>query len=335
MINQVSLLGLVLIFAQITPSFAGQKGPILLDRLEAYVNASPILSSDVDQYKHLLKLRAQIDPLFAHSVIAQHSDQITHQQIVDALISDRLIEREYPKTDAEIEQDINNIQKTNHLDRETLKETLAREGYSFEDYFELTRDSSSKRDLIEREIRNRMSVSDDDIKNYYYNHIYKNTGIPRSFHIKLITIATNSYKSTSSALKIAKQSLEQIRGGELFEEVAKRVSDDSGTKHTGGDLGTLTEDQMSELIRNEVKKLQIGQVSEVFGTSQNYYILKLVDVKSAENERLEKMKEEIRSQLLSREYEHQIKIWQERKRQSAFVHIANQPTVQPIAPSKP
>lgn len=334
MINRVAKLGLLFMISQTTSAFATPGGPVLIDRLEAYVNASPVLLSDVKQYKHLLRLRAQIDPLFANSSIAQSGDQITHSQIIDALISDKIIEKEYPKTDAEVEQDINNIQKSNHLDRETLKETLAREGYSFEDYFELTRDSSSKRDLIDREIRNRISVSDDDIKNYYYNHIHKNTGIPKSFHIKLITVASSSYKSSSIAYKIAKQALEQVRSGESFEEVARRVSDDTGTKHTGGDLGTLTEDQMSELIRAEVKKLQIGQVSDVFGTTQSYYILKLIDVQSAESERLEKMKEEIRGQLLSREYEHQVKLWQERKRQSAFVHIANQPTSQPIAPSK-
>jgi peptidyl-prolyl cis-trans isomerase SurA len=334
MMMRVSTISLILLLFWITPAFSAPRGPVLLDRLEAYVNSSPILLSDVQKYRHLLKLRSQIDPLFASSSIAQKGEQANNAEIIDALISDKLIEKEYPKTDSEVEQDISGIEKTNRLDRETLKETLAHEGYTFEDYFELTRDSSSKRDLIEREIRNRISVSDDDIKNYYYNHIYKSTGVPRSFHIKLITIAASSYKNSAVALKIAKQALEQIKGGESFEEVARRVSDDSGTKDAGGDLGHFTEDQMSDAIRNEIKKLQIGQVSEVFGTTQNYYILKLVDVRSAENERLEKMKEEIRSQLLAKEYEHQIKLWQERKKQSAFIHIANQPTVQPLAPSK-
>ena len=331
---RVLTLGLAVSLFYTTTALTAPRGPILLDRLEAYVNSSPILLSDVNKYKHLLKLRSQIDPLFASSSIAQKGEQANHAEIIDALISDKLIEKDYPKTDAEVEQDISNIEKTNRLDRATLKETLEREGYTFEDYFELTRDSSSKRDLIEREIRNRISVSDDDIKNYYYNHIYKSSGAPRSFHIKLITIAARNYKNPAAAFKIAKQALEQIKGGESFEEVAQRISDDSSTKDSGGDLGHLTEDQMSESIRSEVKKLQIGQVSEVFGTTHLFYILKLVDVRSSENERLEKMKEEIRAQLLAKEYENQVKLWQERKKQSAFIHIANQPTSQPIAPSK-
>ena len=44
----------------------------------------------------------------------------------------------------EVEKEINSIQTNNHLSRSDLKEALSREGFKFNDYFELIRNSSSK-----------------------------------------------------------------------------------------------------------------------------------------------------------------------------------------------
>lgn len=93
------------------------------------------------------------------------------------------------------------------------------------------------------------------------------------------------------------------------------------------DLGVLTEDQMSPLIRTQAKKLTVGQVSEVFSGPTAHFILKLVDVKSSESDRLEKMKEEIRAQLAASEYQHQISLWLERHRQTTVIHLAGQPSI--------
>ncbi len=294
---------------------------IVLDRLEAYVNAQPILHSDVVKYTKTLGLRSQIDPLYAHSEMAKKGKDATQDEIIDAIINDRLIEKEFPKNDSEVEQEISTIQSTNHIDRNSLKEALKREGFSFPDYFDLIRESASKKELIGREIQTKVSVSDDDVKNYYLNHLPKSAKSHRAFHIQLVSINPKNYKSTSAATKTAQDSLKKIRGGEPFEEVAKRISDDA-TASMGGDLGYLNDDQINPEIKDALKALQIGQVSEIFTDgSGRQLILKLVDIRSTETEQLEKMKEEIRSQLMAKEYEQQIKLWVERKRQSAVIHI--------------
>ena len=92
---------------------------------------------------------------------------------------------------------------------------------------------------------------------------------------------------------------------------------------------------MSSAFREQVKGLKIGQVSPIFGgDSGRYYILKLVDIKTSDSERLDKMKEEIRAQLASAEYAHQIKLWLERQRQSAFIHRAGESSIKEI-PAQP
>jgi peptidyl-prolyl cis-trans isomerase SurA len=308
------------IFAlDLTLARAGE--PVILDQLDGYVNTQPILQSDVEKYLKTLRLRSQIDPLYAHSAFAKKGKAAAQGEIIAAIINDRLIEKEFPKTDSDVEQEINTIQTTNHIDRKTLKEAIEREGHSFSDYFDLIRESTSKKELIGREIQTKVSVSEDDVKNYYLNHLPKETLSHRAFHIELIAISPRNYKSASAAIKIAQESFKQIRAGEPFEEVAKRVSDDA-TASNGGDLGFLNDDLVNPVIKKAIKDLQIGQVSEIFTDSAGrHLILKLVNIRSTETEQFDKMKDEIRAQLMAKEYEQQVHLWVERKRDAAVIHI--------------
>lgn len=324
-------LGVVFSLAQSIQQSAWAKSSTILDRLEASVNSSIILLSDVKKFREVAPLRAQLDPLFAGTPLAAQGKNASQNDIVNFLIDKKIISQQFPKTDSDVEQEINSIQANNRLDRTGLKEALAREGYQFSDYFELIRSSSETRELIEREIRPKVTISDDDIKNYFYNHYTRSSNTPRAFHIKIITISTKSYKTRGAANQIANQALKDIRSGENFEEVAKRISDDASSS-AGGDLGVLTEDQMSTSIRDQVKKLQVGQVSPLLGgeASGRYFILKLVGIKTDDSDQLAKKKEEIRSHLASIEYQHQIKLWLERQRQSAFIHRAGESSVKEI-----
>ncbi|MFL5815215.1 MAG: peptidylprolyl isomerase, partial [Bdellovibrionia bacterium] len=106
-------------------------------------------------------------------------------------------------------------------------------------------------------------------------------------------------------------------------EVAKRVSDDASAT-AGGDMGTLKEDQMSPLIRDHIKNLKIGDVTSIFGDAKRgYYIVKLMDVKTGESDRLQKVRDEIRGQLTASEYQHQIQLWLQRQRQTAYIRRAD------------
>jgi len=300
---------------------------IVLDRLEASVNSALILRSDIEHFRKTEHLRAQLDPLYLGTALAKKGNKATNQEITDFLINEKLIKQLYPVSELETEQEINTIQTNNHIDRTTLKQALAQQGFSFENYFELIQSSTSKRTLIDRDIRAKVTVTDNDIKNYFYNHYPKQPGANRSYKLKMIVISANNYKTPSAAKGVAVRAIKAIREGDSFEEVAKRFSDDASAS-TGGDLGTLTEDQMSPAIRAQLKNMKIGQVSEIFGNpSLAYYILKLEDVSSNESSQFEKMKEEIRSQLMATEFQHQIELWIDRQRQNAFIHRAGEPSI--------
>lgn len=316
--------------ATATPSIK----PVIIDRLEASVNSSLVLKSDIDQFRKIERLRAQMDPLYSGTSIASKKGHASDEEITDFLINERLISQLFPVTDSDVEQEINAIQTNNHIDRSALKTAIGQQGFGFEEYFELIRLSTSKRNLIDREIRTKVSITDSDIKNYFYNHYTKSSEADRSYKLKIIVVSTKNYKTSTASKEVAMRAKDALKSGEAFEDVAKRFSNDASAS-SGGDLGTLTEDQMSPAIRKQLKTMKIGEVSDIFGSPSNaYYILKLEDVTSDETGRLEKMKDEIRSQLLATEFQHQIQLWIDRQRQNAFIHRAGEPSINqlPVQP---
>ncbi|MEK7690649.1 MAG: peptidylprolyl isomerase, partial [Bdellovibrionota bacterium] len=253
------------LFAFLMASTGARAEPVSFERIEAFVNSRLIFTSDVRLFRKTIDLRTQLDPLFTGTPVAQAGKSASHSDVVDFLIDETVIAQQFPVTDAEVEQVINEIQATNHLDRPGLKAALKEQGYVFDDYFELIRSSTAKRNLIDRDIRIKVVVSEDDIKNHFFNRLGRASAGSANYQLRLITVTPLNFKTPAAALDTANRALKQIRSGEAFEDVAKRVSDDA-VAAAGGDLGAVTEDHLSGPIREQLKKLKIGEVSDLFGS---------------------------------------------------------------------
>lgn len=284
---------------------------VLLDRIEGTVNRSLILSSDVQTFKKTLKLRAQLDPLFAGSSIAKKTTEASKEDIIQFLVDERVISEQFPVTDAEVEQEINTIQSNNRIDRKTLRSTLASQGFDFSDYFELIRISIAKRNLIDRDIRTKVFISDEDIKNHFFQNVMKKEGATFSYSIKIVR-GTNR-----DQLKIIR---DQLKSGDSFATVSARHESDPTLQFT--DLGYLSDNEMSAAIKSEVKKMKIGDSSEILpADGSTFMVVRLDDIRTGQEERLKQVRDEIQSKLLTQEYQHQIQLWLERQRQNVYLYL--------------
>jgi parvulin-like peptidyl-prolyl isomerase len=65
--------------------------------------------------------------------------------------------------------------------------------------------------------------------------------------------------------------------GEAFAELAAKYSEDEDTKTIGGDLGTLTADQLQPDFAGQIKEMKAGEISEplrtVVGSSYGFHII--------------------------------------------------------------
>ncbi|MBC7384683.1 MAG: peptidylprolyl isomerase [Cryobacterium sp.] len=286
---------------------------VVIERLEAAVNNHLILLSDLTRFRKTIALRSQLDPLFNGTPIAAAGERATDKEILEFLIDEKIIVQQFPMSESEVDQEVNSIQVNNHITREQLRQAITAQGFRFADYFDLIRVGAAKRNLIDREIRTKVTVSDDDVKNYYYGVYAKGKTAPQAFQVEMITQKDRSKIEAAHAA---------VKAGGDFAEVAKKYSEGASAE-TGGQLGVFTEETMDKNIREEMKKLKVGETSPVLGNEKaGYFFLRLASIQAGDDQKLKQVSDSIRAQLASGEYQRQLQLWLERQRQTAYIRRA-------------
>jgi peptidyl-prolyl cis-trans isomerase SurA len=83
--------------------------------------------------------------------------------------------------------------------------------------------------------------------------------------------------SDSAAVDTLRALRERVLKGELFAELAGKYSEDEDTKSVGGDLGTLTVDQLQPDFAGQIRDMKAAEISEpqrtVVGASYGFHII--------------------------------------------------------------
>jgi parvulin-like peptidyl-prolyl isomerase len=291
----------------------------VVDRVEAIVNKSVVYKSDVDQFKKLAPLRMKVDPFFAADPLAKAA-QPSPEAVINYYIQEKLVLDKFPINDSEVEQEISSIQSNLKIDRDSLRSAIAREGFRFEDYFQMMRASIAKRHLVDQEIRNKATVSDDDLRAEYNRSRAGSKDFRGSFRLHLIRTTKKNFKTAALAKASTQEPLQLLQKGEDFKSVAQKMSDDPSSSD-GGDLGYLSYADMSGFLQKEVRKLGPGKTSGVLDDQNSFVILKVEDIKADVDSGFDREKEALRAKLLEGEFRHQIQLWLERQRAINYVKI--------------
>ena len=282
----------------------------VVERVEAIINKKAVYKSDIDRFRIQVPLRAKIDPLFSNDPLAKKSSA-SNTEILNFLVSEIIISDKFPIGDAEVEQEVNSIQANLKIDRDQLKSAVSREGFKFEDYFKLMRASLSKRQLIDREIRNKAVVNDNDV-NSESNRIHSTANtFHGAFHLYLSKYLKKDFKTPNLAKTEAQVALDECK---------------KTNKFPGEDLGFLSYSEMSTELKRIVQKLGPEKTSGVVEDQDSFFIVKVGEIKNSSDISSDPEKEMLRSRLMEAEFEHQIKLWLDRERSNTYVKINNRPS---------
>jgi peptidyl-prolyl cis-trans isomerase SurA len=106
---------------------------------------------------------------------------------------------------------------------------------------------------------------------------------PATVTFKQIVVAPRPTPAAKAAALVHAESiLVQLRHGADFETMARRYSDDPGTKDRGGDLGWFRRGQMVQAFDRVAFSLRPGQISGIVETPYGYHIIKVDRVEPAE-----------------------------------------------------
>ncbi|HEX4022925.1 MAG TPA: peptidyl-prolyl cis-trans isomerase [Acidobacteriaceae bacterium] len=122
-----------------------------------------------------------------------------------------------------------------------------------------------------------VQISDAEVQQYY-NQNLKQYQVPEQVRVRhiLIKVAPNAdAKTTAAARQKAEDILNQLHHGADFAALAKKYSDDQGSKPQGGELGFLQRGATVPEFDKTAFSLQPGQISNVIQTQFGYHILQV------------------------------------------------------------
>lgn len=149
------------------------------------------------------------------------------------------------------------------------------------------------------EIRHNVQVSDDELKSQYQQNIQQYQ-VPNRVHVEHILLMTvgKTDAEVEEIRKKAEDLLKQAKKGGNFEELAKKNSEDPGTKDKGGDLGWIVQGQTVAEFEKAAFSLPKGSISDLVKTQYGFHIIKVLDKETAHTKTFDEVKDSIRAPLM-------------------------------------
>jgi len=166
----------------------------------------------------------------------------------------------------------------NKLSVPEFRAALEQEGISYRKFREDIRNEIIIARLREREVENRVNVTEAEIDNYLTTQSARGD-IQDEFEISHILIRTPEEGSPEELQKLrekAEQALKQLQEGANFAEVSASLSDAPNALE-GGNLGWKTSTQIPELFNEALKPMQPGELSPILRSPNGFHILKMTD----------------------------------------------------------
>jgi peptidyl-prolyl cis-trans isomerase D len=147
-------------------------------------------------------------------------------------------------------------------------------------------------------------VSEAEIQQYYNQHLkdYQVDDQVRVRHILIKVDPSAGPQADAAAKAKAQDILKQIKGGANFADLAKKNSDDPGSKEQGGELGFLKRGATVPEFDQAAFTLPVGQTSDLIKTKFGYHILQVEEKQTAHTRPLDEVKSTIVA-LLTRQKE--------------------------------
>ncbi len=248
--------------------------PVEGDRIVAVVN---------DEVITMLELRtrlAQIERQLAQQNTPLPARNLLERQVLERMIMEK-VQLQLAKEsgtrvdDATLEKALGRIADTNRLSMSQFRAALEKDGIAWDPFREEVRNEIVMVRLREREVDNRVTVSEAEIDNYLSSPQRSSAAEEYLLnHILLRVPEQASPEALSRVRARGEEALAQIRLGAPFAQVAASYSD-APDALTGGSLGWRTAERLPSLFVETVAKMQPGEVSGVLRSPAGFHIVKL------------------------------------------------------------
>jgi len=248
------------------------------DYIVAVVNQELVTASELQQ--RLARVREEA----ARNRTPLPPPGALRKQVLDALIDERVLvttarDSGLRVDEPEIDRAVANVAQQNQLTMAQLRERLRQDGINYNKFRDNIRDQLLVERVREREVTNRIKISEADIDELVEKRL-KAAGGGTELDIAQILVsvpedATPAVVAERRARAEAAQ--RRVLAGEDFATVAREVSEDSN-RAQGGDIGMRPADRLPDSFVRVAERLKPGEIApELVQSGSGFHVLKLVD----------------------------------------------------------
>jgi len=297
----------------------------LVDRVVAIVNNDVILLSELNQT--LTTISANLDK---QGYPESQKDQILKKQrsrILEQIIYDKLTDQQVQRhnikiDDSEVDATIQRIQKINKMSDDALRRSLELDGLSYDDYRKQIKDRMLRARLVNREVKSKIVITDEDIKAYYEAHLDEYGGHTK-FELSHILIKV-SPTADSTEKERARQKIDniykQLQDGAVFEKLAAAYSEASSAAGNG-QLGVFDRNILSKPIKQALNGLKPKQFSKVVESDQGYQIFYIESIIQSGGKGIDEVRADIQEKLYADVVDQKFNEWIKDLRQRSHIQI--------------
>lgn len=327
-LRPIRVAGLVLLLiaaggAEIAAASSGT--PEVIDRIVAEVNDDAITLFELEQAARPFIERSRT---MDGSAGQEHRLQYEiREKVLGQMIDQKLTDQEVKRLDISVSEEtvdttIEEIKKRNYMTDADLQEQIRSEGLTMEEYRQQVRDQILRGRLVNREVKSKIVITDEDIEACYIEN-EKEFCSEKKYHIRHIMAAVAPYADDAEKAEARERMeavLAQLEKGASFEELA-RTRSDSPMKEQGGQIGAFELDDLALPIRQAVEKVEPGHYTPVVVTDQGYQIFFVESITEGKTREFEEARAEIEAQLYNEIVNEKFTEWLTELRQKSHIKI--------------
>lgn len=294
------------------------------DRVVAVVNDEVITLSELNSAfePYRTNLLATYTGADREKLLSENRLNLLNQMIDGLLIEQQSRKAGITVSDEELMNAINDMLRRRNLSRDDLQNTLDREGTTMEAYRKGVRDQLIRIKLVQKEIKSRVAVSDEEIGAYYRKHRKDYEG-KEAVRIQQILLLRPKGEDPAQSAKIRAEAEEihrSLLNGEPFERLSARYSQGSAASG-GGDIGFIERGMILHEVEEAAFRLPVNQISDVIESSVGFHIIRVVDRRGAGLKSIESVREDIREKIDQEKMSKRFDEWVDSLRAKSHVEI--------------
>jgi peptidyl-prolyl cis-trans isomerase SurA len=278
----------------------------LLDKIQAVFNEKVITLSQVKRIKNSIAARRNIIPQIYHST-KMTNKEILEKEIQKFIVRNKLEVMGLIVTDKEVEDSIADREQKLGVTRTELIKFLDQNNLTFDEYFELTREAIEHQKFIGWVIRPLVSVTDQEIKNYYYKNSKNKQTIAFSYNLVNFTIPKSKIKNKS----LLKKDLINFQQNGVLPDYLKELETNP--------LGHIGEDGLTSKIKKALSGVNENEFSNPILINGYFNVFFIKEKKLIESEDFKRSKQRIQNILIGKQIVSISKTWFESEKNKFYI----------------